>query len=185
MRLFVAVPAAEELKERVAKVQDEIRKAGVDAKLVEKENLHFTVKFLGEANEEKMTKIKNALEKACGDRKPFDIAISGVSAFPSKDYARAIWLSVGEGFGEFESLIKDIDEELSKIGYEKDRTHVPHLTLARVRPGGRNKSGLLKLMEALEKKEIGKMKVNEIKIMKSTLSRTCPLYEELYCVKLR
>lgn len=184
MRLFIAVPVPGGLKKKIAELQDEIRKAGTDAKFVEAENLHFTIKFLGEVEEGKISEIRKALERACVNFSAFDIDVAGISAFPSRNYARVIWLSVGEGFDEFESLIKAVDEELSLLGFERESNHVPHLTLARVR-SGRNKAELLKLLEIMEKREIGKMKVDEIKLMKSILSRAGPVYGEVYSVKLR
>lgn len=183
MRLFVAVPVPEDMKEKLAEVQEKIAKIS-DAKLVEPENLHFTVKFLGEVNEKKTREIMKTLEKSCRNFSPFDISIAGVSAFPSRNYARVIWISVTEGFQELESLINAVDEELSHMGFDKDKEHIPHLTLARVR-SGMNNAELITLLKILEKTEIGKMKVNEVKLMKSILSRSGIVYEEVYSVKLK
>lgn len=184
MRLFIAVPVPENLKKRIIAVQDGIRRAGVDAKFVEAENLHFTIKFLGEVTEEKTAEIRGAMEKACENQKVFEINVSGIGAFPGGNYARVVWLSVKEGLQEFEDLIKTVDEELSRIGFEKEKGYVPHLTLARVR-SGRNRAELLRLLEQLENMEIGKMKVKELKLMKSTLSGKCPVYEEMFSLKLK
>lgn len=184
MRLFIAVPVPEGLKERVIGVQDDIRRAGIDAKLVERESLHFTVKFLGETPEEKIPEIKSAIEKGCANFRPFDIGIAGIGAFPSRNYARVIWISVREGLRDFENLIKAVDENVSELGFQREKEYVPHLTIARIR-SGRNKAELMNLLEGLGQMQVGKMRVNEVKLMKSTLSRKGPVYEEVYSVKLK
>ncbi len=184
MRLFIAVPVPEELKEKILGMQNRIKLAGIDAKLVEKENLHFTIKFLGETPEEKIQEIKNALEKACANFSSFDIGIAGIGAFPNRNYARVVWVSVREGLQGFENLIKIIDKNLSVLGFKKENEYAPHLTIARIR-SGRNLPKLQKMLEESEKTAIGKMRVEEVKLMKSSLTKNGPIYEELCGVKLK
>jgi len=102
MRLFVAVDIDENLKPKILKLQEKFRLRGV--KLVEPENLHFTLKFLGEQPEKNIYEIKHILEKI-SSMQSFEIKIAGVGAFPSEKFIRVLWL-----------------------GYEPQ----PHLTLARV-----------------------------------------------------
>lgn len=184
MRLFIAVPVPEDLKERIVAAQDDIRRVGVDAKLVARENLHFTVKFLGEMPEEKIQEIKSAIEKACVNFRSFDIGVAGIGAFPSRNYARMVWISVREGLQDFENLIKAVDENVSELGFHKEAEYTPHLTIARIR-SGKNKAELLKLLKRIGQTQVGKMRVNEVKLMKSTLSRKEPVYEEVYSMKLK
>lgn len=160
--------------------QGRLKAASGDIKPVEAENLHFTIKFIGETG--KAEEIKGAMESACKGIKPFEIGIAGINAFPGKDYARTIWLRVKEGSREFESLIKAVDEMVARIGFEKERSHIPHLTIARVRSGG-SKPGLLRFLERYQA-EIGRMRVEEVKLMKSTLTGAGPIYEEIFGVKL-
>lgn len=181
MRLFMAVPVPEELKEKIKELQGKLAWiSGI--KLVENENLHFTIKFVGETD--KVKEIENCMEKALEGMRQFDAEIAGISAFPSKSRARVVWLSVGSGFEEFKRLMKNIDMELSKIGFEPEKDYIPHLTLARVRSGS-SSTKLIKLLEKLEQTQIGTMRVKEVKLMKSTLTGTCPVYEEVYSVKLK
>ncbi len=182
MRLFIAVHVPEKLKEKILEIEDSIKQTDIDAKLVEKENLHFTIKFLGET--EKVKEIKNAMEKALEEFPKFCIDIEGLDALPSKKYIRVIWLSVREGSLEFRRLCQAVDEELSRIGFKKEKDYIPHLTIIRVR-SGRNMPKLQKLLEELEKTSIGSMKVDKVNLMKSVLSGKGPVYEELCSVKLK
>lgn len=181
MRLFIAVPVPEDLKEKIKEVQGRLAEiSGI--KLVEAENLHFTIKFLGETD--KLEEIKNCMEKALKGLHQFDVEIAGISAFPSKSSVRVVWLSVGNGLEEFKSLMKNIAAGLSKIGFEQEKDYIPHLTLARVR-SIRNQAELIKLLERLEQTQIGAMRVKEVKLVKSMLGRAGPVYEEAYSVKLK
>lgn len=180
MRLFIAVPVPEDLKKRIKEAQDKLAEiSGI--KLVKTENIHFTIKFLGEAD--KVKEIEDCMEKTLEYLRQFDVEIAGISAFPSKSCAQVIWLSAGNGFEEFKSLMRNIDAGLSKIGFEQGKEYIPHLTLARVRCG-KNKEELIRLLEKLKQTQIGAMRVKEVKLMKSTLSKYGPVYEEMYNVKL-
>lgn len=182
MRLFIAVAVPEELKDNIVEIQKKLKEADSGIKTVEKENLHFTIKFLGETD--RLEEIEKCMEKAAEGLRQFDAEIAGVSAFPGKSRARVVWLSVRSGFEEFKSLMKIIDDKLSKIGFELEKEYAPHLTLVRVRSGG-SSTKLIKLLEKLEQTRIGTMRVKEVKLMKSTLSRAGPVYEEAYSVKLK
>lgn len=180
MRLFIAVPVPEELKGNIAGIQK--RLAGASGiKAVGKENLHFTIKFLGEMDS--VGAVEKCMEESLEGLHRFDVEIAGVGAFPSKNRARAVWLSVGNGIENFKKLMKNIDAELSKIGFEREKEYAPHLTIARVRSASGN-AELIKLLEKLEQTQIGTMRVKEVKLVKSTLTGVGPVYEEVYSVKL-
>ncbi|MFZ3077717.1 MAG: RNA 2',3'-cyclic phosphodiesterase [Candidatus Aenigmatarchaeota archaeon] len=182
MRLFIAVPVPKELNDNIVEIQKKLKEANGDIKTVEKENLHFTIKFLGETYA--LEEIEKCMKKALDGLRRFDAEIAGVSTFPSKSRARVIWLSVGSGFEEFKKLMKNIDTKLSKIGFEREKDYIPHLTIARMR-SERNNAELIRLLEKFEQIPIGRMRVKEVKLMKSTLTRTGPVYEEVYGVKLK
>ena len=182
MRLFIAVPVPEELKDNIVEIQKKLKEANADIKPVEKENLHFTLKFLGETD--KVKEIEAAMEKALKSFSQFDADIAGISAFPDKNHARVIWLCIKDGMEQMKSLMKDIDAELSKIGFEQEKKYIPHITLTRVR-SGKNKAELIRLLERLEQTQIGRMCVKEVTLVKSVLSKAGPVYEEMYSVKLK
>ncbi|MBU3958177.1 MAG: 2'-5' RNA ligase family protein [Nanoarchaeota archaeon] len=91
--------------------------------------------------------------KGCANSKPFEINIAGIGAFPNKCRARVIWLSAGNGVEEFKRLMKNIDMELSKIGFVREKDYVPRLTLARMRSGKSN-AELIKPLERIEAREV-------------------------------
>ena len=181
MRAFLGIPIPDNLKSRIMGIQ---RKFDYfDIKFVEKENLHFNLRFFRDIDEEKLGKLKDALKKVCSQFEPFEIGISGIGAFPSKNYARVIWLGVKNGYQTFKTLAEMVESVVESLRFEKESKFVPHLTLGRVR-SGRNKNELLVLLRKMEEVEIGKMKIDKIILFQSKLSPKGPVYEEVFSIKL-
>ncbi len=179
MRAFLGIPIPDDLKLKIVRIQKKFEE--FDVKLVEKENLHFNLRFFGEIEDEKIKNVKNVLEKVATKFEPFDINISGIGAFPSKNYVRVVWLGVKEGLQTFKTLEDIISDHLASLGFEKDSRFVPHLTLGRVR-SGRNKNEIVTLMEKMVDVEIGKMKINRITLFQSKLSTSGPRYDGVFSV---
>jgi len=180
MRTFVAVLIPEELKDKIINLQNKF--SLFDIKLVEKENLHFNLKFLGEVPESSINQIKEKLKIAVKIFEPFKIKIAGVGAFPSKTYIRVIWLGVKDGYQNLLALANSIEDTLADFRRE-NRKFEPHLTLGRIR-SGKNKEDLKALVDSMKDFEIGEMEVKEIKLMQSKLSPKGPEYSEVFSVKL-
>jgi len=181
MRVFIGINISEDLKPKIFQLQNKF--SNFDIKFVELENLHFNLKFFREIEEDQLEKIKKILEEVSKQFESFKIKITGLGAFPSKNYIKVIWLGVKDGYQIFTSLAETIENYLEAIGFEREKRFVPHLTLGRVR-SGRNKNELLILMRELENIEIGSMKIQEIKLFQSKLGPTGPIYEELFGISL-
>ena len=169
MRCFVAVDIPEEIKEKIATAQEEL--AGLDVKLVEKENLHFTLKFLGEVDEGKMKAAMKKLDEVHSD--PFNVMLKGIGFFPSSSFIRVVW--AGCQSQEFLNLHLEVNAVLSDM-FPKEKP-VPHLTLARVRSQGCRQ----KLLD-FEKKHnetMGSFEVSQIKIKSSIVTRQGPVYNDV------
>ena len=101
---------------------------------VRPENVHLTLKFLGDIREEALNDLCAALEETCRHHTPFDVGLTGLGAFPSARRARILWAGVGAGSERLCSLATDVDAAFAPLGFEREgRPYVPHLTLGRVR----------------------------------------------------
>ncbi len=175
MRAFLAAEIDEELKEKIADVQKQLMEADAPVKFVEPHNLHFTFKFFGEIDEEKSEEIVSAVETKVQSYSPFEIFIKGVGVFPNPRYIRVLWLGV-EDSSPFSRLQMAMDEDFQKMGFKKERSYVPHLTMGRVR-GAKNKDALLSKIDELKDVEIGKIKISKLLLMESVLRRDAgPIY---------
>ncbi len=171
MRCFIAIeiPFTRNMEELQKSIEGRV-------KLVEKENMHITLKFLGEINQDMVKKIKDIVEEC--KTSPFSISLHGVGFFPNERYIRVIWIGI-EPPDEIIAISRCIDEKLSKLGFEKERSYVPHLTVARAK-------GPIKIknLEKFRNMEFAKVDVAEIKIKKSTLTQRGPIYEDLEVIQL-
>ena len=101
---------------------------------IKKENIHLTLKFLGEVPDEAMQSIGDALKAACSAHTPFDARLGGLGAFPSPRRARVIWAGVDQGSPEISALAASVESALEPIGFRREgRAFVPHATLGRTK----------------------------------------------------
>ncbi|MEM7819528.1 MAG: RNA 2',3'-cyclic phosphodiesterase [Candidatus Aenigmatarchaeota archaeon] len=178
MRCFIAIDVDDEkIKNEIIKLQIEIK--DYDVKLVEEKNLHFTLKFLGEISKQTIEIIKEKLQNIAKNHSPFEIGFYGIGVFPSINYIRVIWVGVENK--ELFNLQNTIENELSDI-FKKEEPK-PHLTIARVRTP-KHKKELADFVNKNKHIWLGKMKVNKIKLKKSTLTPKGPIYEDIKIFEL-
>lgn len=179
MRIFIAIELSEEIRNSLALIQTHLKYSGADVKWVEKDNIHLTLKFLGDINDEKCELVKSALDKIAKSTRPFGISIKDIGAFPNIDYPRVIWVGLDKGANESKTLAVNINEELSKIGFQKDsRPFAPHLTIGRVR-SPKNKAALKEKMLGYEFSAVSSQRIDSMFLFQSTLTPKGPVYAKL------
>lgn len=147
---------------------------------MEEENLHLTLKFLGEVREERIRDISEILKEISKGFKKFEVTLQGIGAFPNQSSPRVIWTGVEKGRKEMIELQKEIEERLVPLGFKKEeRGFHPHLTIARVKGRGDFKE----LFETDYKSRT--FLIDKIILFKSTLTPKGPIYEELEKLLLR
>lgn len=176
MRLFIGINISEEVKEEAVKIQEKIKKLG-ELTLVPKENLHITLKFLGEIEDsEKIIKKLNNIKF-----KQFSLKATNIGFFPNNNYIKVVW--IGFVGNEILALQKQIDKTLEE-DFKKEKNFVTHATIARVKylsPEDKTEMNELKTI-SLRSSEF---KVNSFKLMKSTLTSNGPAYETLRTFKTK
>lgn len=174
MRVFLAVEIDEKLLDKISDVQKQFMECEAPVKYVETENLHCTLKFFGEINDNKLNDIVEAIDNKIKNHEPFKVSIKKSGVFPNERYIKVLWLGM-EDVKPFSNLQKDLDEDFVKMGFKKEKSYVPHLTLGRVK-GAKNKAALLSKLKDLEDVEIGEMDIKKIVLKKSELSPQGPIY---------
>ena len=179
MRTFVALELSDTVREELGRLQGELGRAGCDVKWVAPENIHLTVKFLGDVEEEKINEIKNILTRISSGEKTFEISLFKLGAFPSIDRPRVLWAGIDKGCAEVEKIASLAKEGLENIGFPKeDHPFSAHLTLGRVR-SGKNKDALREKILSLEARPVFS-EVNHIALFRSTLTPKGPIYSVLH-----
>ncbi len=173
----MAVDVDRRLSYKIQKIQKELIKTDAPLKLVEPENLHFTFKFFGDIKPEQAEQITSITQGKLENYHGFSLNIEGVGVFPHPGYMRVIWLGIKDP-EKFSQLQKDLDQEYVKMGFKKERSYTPHLTIARVK-GSQNKEFLADKMDQLKDVEIGEMTVDKLVLKKSELTPVGPIYTDV------
>jgi len=182
MRTFVAIELPEEIRREIGKVQDMLKKDEEPSRIkwVEVENIHLTLKFLGELSAERVQDLSRGVEEALVGYSPFPISFKEIGAFPNWGRARVIWIGVEEGKEGVTRIQRKIEDSLARLQFEpEERSFQPHITIGRVKEG----RGILKNPGVVFKSE--PFPVGHVSIMKSTLTPKGPIYERIRVVPLK
>lgn len=177
MRAFIAIDLERNLAGHVKRMQESLRETGADVKFVEPENLHFTVKFLGEVSEQDLEGISRTVSHSVSGFKPFRIGIDGLAYFGSERHIRTIFLDVKGGRERLQEILSTVNEALDYIRHE-DHKPRPHLTIGRVR-SSKNREILLEKLRGLSYVKIGEMDVKFVKLKQSVLAKKGPAYSDV------
>ena len=178
IRSFIAFDIDDEQTLRnITKVQNVLRETGADLKLVKPENIHVTMKFLGNSPKTIVDGIHGEMKKIAFT--PFKIEIKGLGAFPNLRRIRVIWTGIREGARDLREIYNQLEFNLRALGFEPDKKGFsPHLTIARVRTG-RNKDSLIRCIEQLADQEFGVIEAKCLRLKRSVLTPKGPIYSIL------
>ena len=182
IRTFLAIDLKEDLKPKINNLINEFKKIDTKIKYVESENLHLTLKFFGNIDEKDLNSLKNSIENAVEQIRPFKINIKNCGAFPNKNRINVIWVGI-ENDLLLTELHDNLDDEFVKIGFDKDKKFSTHLTIGRMKTA-KNKNQVRKTIEEFSDIEIGEMTIEKISLKKSTLTPSGPIYEDLEVFEL-
>ncbi len=175
MRLFVAVDQGERLRSTLATALDTWRRRW-DLNWVRPENLHVTLRFLGEQPEGALPALNAALRGAAGAHTGFAMVSGGLGVFPGWRRPRVLFLQLA-GNGELEALARSVNTAIDeRLGEDPARRQAfrAHLTLARIkRPLG---ATAIEDLRALAPPAPQPIPVREIRLIESRLGRHGPQY---------
>ena len=177
MRCFVALALPPPLKKLLVQVQEALRRADADVKWVEEENLHLSLKFLGERDDEQLAKLKGVLSVEALRWPAMRLEYAGVGAFPDHGAPRVVWAGCGGDLEKLAALAAAIDRAAEQVGVPRERhPFVAHLTIGRVR-SDRNLKRLQSAIETQRQVPLGRDEAREFVLFKSTLTPKGPIYE--------
>ena len=132
MRIFIAIKVPDSIKEEISKLQKNLDIQNI--RWVASQNIHLTLKFLGEIPEKQIEAIIEAIKSSTQKSKPFNISFKEVGGFPNLKRPRILWVGIKEGKDKLIELIQNLSKEFSSIGFEAEsHKSVPHLTIGRIK----------------------------------------------------
>jgi len=185
VRAFAAIEINAKVRQAAAKLIERLSQAAADVKWVEPENLHLTLKFLGDVPLTETARICEAIGKAAAEVEPFEIELAGAGAFPSASRPRTIWLGAMGDERPIRELAEGVEKRLQKLGFRREaRRFEVHLTLGRIRKPGPGVKRLGELLGELADYPAGTVRVSEVVLFSSQLTPTGPIYQPLGRAKL-
>jgi 2'-5' RNA ligase len=177
MRVFVAINPTAAVRARLGEAVRELREAGFPIRWVPTENVHLTLKFLGEVPEKQLPELFSAVERAVSGIGTFEMHLGGFGAFPSLRRPSVVWTGVELG-PTLAGLQRQVEDALAELGFPREeRSFHPHLTLgrARKRAAVAEFRGLDELIQRLEYS--GSFHVETVDVMRSRLMPAGAIYD--------
>ena len=168
VRAFISVDIPENMQREIVKIQESL--PDFRGKFTETENLHLTLKFLGDIDEKTLSEVKKRLKEI--DVHAFETKISEIGVF-SPEYLRIVWLKL-DGCDKLQNAI---DDSLSGI-FEKEARFMSHLTIVRIKKI-KGKERFLNQIKKIKIPDSLKFRIDSFRLKKSTLTPKGPVYDTI------
>jgi 2'-5' RNA ligase len=184
MRTFIAINLPAKERQRIHRSVRALRDGGLPVRWVEPDNLHLTLKFLGELRPERLAEVETSLARVAASTACFTLTLGEFGAFPTLRRPRVIWLGAAAS-PELRCLKQDLEWALADRGFEPEtRAFHPHVTLGRADPGDR--AGAFRRLDELvgELQFSAEVPVHAVELMRSQLSKDGAHYSVVASAKL-
>jgi RNA 2',3'-cyclic 3'-phosphodiesterase len=181
LRVFLAIFPPPEVQVVAAEAIEQLRDADDRVSWVKRENLHFTLRFLGEVGESGSRRAAEAAAEIATDHRSFEAALGPLGSFPDGPRARVLWIGLSRGAEPMVALARSLERALERRGFEREgRPFAAHLTIGRVRDPGRDWS------QALRRATLAPAAwhVDRVLLIRSTLSPQGSRYVEIAAAPL-
>jgi RNA 2',3'-cyclic 3'-phosphodiesterase len=178
IRSFIAFDLeSQEVLTKLTYVQKLLVETGADLRPVMPQNIHVTIRFLGDISPAMVDKIHESLKNV--KFTPFTIQIKGMGVFPNLNYPRVVWAAMTEGTEQLKSIFSQLELQIRALGFAADQYGFnPHLTIARVR-SSKNKQNLAEFITKKADYEFGTIRAECLRLKRSQLSPKGPTYSTL------
>ena len=176
MRAFLAVELPSSVRHALAQLQDRLRASRADVKWVEPQNLHLTVRFLGEIDDAQRSLIEAVAQTTAARIGPVTAGFGALGAFPSASSPRVVWVGLEQGAEALERLAAQVESQLVQAGWPgAEKPFSAHITLGRVR-SPRGRSELVRALREVSWTPPASFVVDHLTLFRSDLSSSGPRY---------
>ena len=179
IRTFIALELPPAVISLLHKVQQDLKRMNIWARWVRPENIHITLKFLGDINPGDIDKIGAAMTAAAIEFPPVTLTVRGIGVFPGIKRPRVIWVGLGGDIRSLLSLQSRLEQELAGAGFPKDkRSFKAHLTLGRIKQAV-NPATIRQMITDYAGLSSDEFTFNQVVLVKSDLKPTGAVYSKL------
>lgn len=186
IRSFIAIPLSAQVGKTARNLIRDLSQEKDGVKWVPTDNLHLTLKFLGDVIDREIPAVCQAIRRVCRDQQPFTLEFSGTGGFPTADRPRVLWAGITQGGEELIELVSALETELADLGFKPEpRDYRPHLTLGRVRSGSRSASEeVIERLTRNANRYLGQMPAEQVRLYSSFLDKSGPSYHVMDTIPL-
>jgi RNA 2',3'-cyclic 3'-phosphodiesterase len=193
VRTFAAISLDEGLKRELLQLQRRLKADTAERQLdrlvrwVAPDNIHLTLKFLGEVQADRIPALIGALETASQGLPPMTLTVRGLGCFPNSRRPSVIWAGLEGDVPALLEFERRVQEAFSGLGFPREpRAFSPHLTLGRINREARppERAAIGQLIERLDVQGLGFIAAKEVQLFKSDLKPRGPIYSTLASVQL-
>ncbi len=186
IRSFIAIPLKPPILRAAAKLVERLSEDKDGIKWVPSDNLHLTLKFLGDVDNVEVPKICDVIAQVCDPIEQFEILFTGIGGMPTAERPRVICSTVDDETQSLKRLVCQLEIRLADLGFKPEpREYVPHLTLGRTRGGSRFASeAVISRLEKVKTNQFGLMRVDSVQLIASFLEKRGPSYQVMATVEL-
>jgi 2'-5' RNA ligase len=170
MRLFFAVFPPPAVQQAAFALATALRRDGDAVSWVKRDNLHYTLRFMGELGESGARRAAEAAAEAAAGIAAFDAVLGGLGAFPNPRRARVLWAGLAAGAEPLQALAAALEAALRRRGFDRaDQRFTAHLTIGRVRDPRADWTERLSAVPAPDP-ALARFRVDRLLLMESKLS---------------
>jgi len=183
IRTFICLEIPDSIKDRIADLQNALRRIDAQISWVKPENIHLTIRFLGDVPSTKIGLVREAANRAALSVNGFEIEVGGAGCFPSKKNPRVLWVGLASMPASLKRLRNAVEDELAREGFPREeKSFSPHLTIGRVRSPRNAAKVAEELIGAGFETEV--FRAEELIVMRSDLNPRGSVYTPQSVVKL-
>ena len=185
IRTFIAIELPDNIINAIGNMQKKIRRYGLKIRWVRPENVHITLKFLGDIDPEMIQSIESCLKKTCKENNPIQLLSKGIGIFPGLKRPRVLWAGIGGDTDILKKLQQSLDDHLSTTGIPKEkRPFKGHLTVGRFK-GHVDSKKLISVIKTFSTFETDPFYAEALTLYQSNLKPSGAVYSKLSIVPLK
>ncbi len=183
IRLFIAFSLPNEIRNELGSIIEALRSENDGIKWVRPENIHLTLRFIGDTKQELIKDISNCIDASIQNEQNFDMSLDRLGAFPNLNRPRTIWAAPSGDIDRMRRIVERLEKNLQSLGIEEERKNFkPHLTLGRVRNPASNQR-LTNNIETFKHRPLP-FTLDNVILYQSTLTPKGPIYKKRHIAKL-
>jgi 2'-5' RNA ligase len=184
LRTFLALDLDEVIRRHLVRTQQELDRAGAVVRWTGLEQLHVTVKFLGDVPDADLPAVCEMAREMAAGVEAFDFQVTGLTSSPPTGHMRMVWVGIEDPTGRMAELNARLEEAAEILGFKREiRRFHPHLTLGRVKSGQRVPE-LRHAVAAVAETSFGTQGADELVVYSSSLTPEGPIYAAMARVPL-